>query len=1008
MARKVLEGTQYTFTPSTRTITINEYVPRERLVLITNVTANRVIYNFSDAQLRATSYTADVSGNLSSTIVVLSFDTSSMSASDKLMITIDEYADTFVPGETFRDPVDKLRVSNPQSLIDTDFEYGTQTTKWENLGVVNYRPFAYAKQSPVSDVTDINMATNSRVVTVTTSTAHNLEVGSSISVLDTYLSIANGNYIVESVTVSPAHTFTYTAASTNKTTITSIFDLNKSLIYSGGIYSNAQIGDAPTITYSGKEVTVVTTIPHGLALGNEIAVTGTTATTNAPNGSFVVSTIVSATSFKYYVQAAPTGTVVATAASVYVRPQSLFLHRPFDGGVVFTTNSLSNFQQSIRQTRRYFRYQSGKGMQISSGTVLKPNMQVDSIRHDSGTVTVQTKEAHNVSPGVEITVSGANETAYNGTFTVDSIVNYNAFTYTITSPPVLPTPASGDYSVAISGWYGCKNRLGIFDDQNGMFFEFDGQQIWVVRRSSTFQLSGKVTATYGSNVISQTDVAFPTFLSRQLNIGDYVVIRGQSYRIVDIDSDTQMVISPSYRGATTNYAVISKTTDVRWPQSEWNLDKMDGTGPSGFELDLTKMQMFYIDYTWYGAGYIRWGLRGHQGDVTYIHKIANNNVNNEAYMRSGNLPARYETNTIPMTTKLEATLSNAATTMTVTSTEEFPESGTLVVRDNNTYEYVNYASKTPTTFDGMTRAKAGNNSLPVTIAVGSSEGIVADISSLQVGMRVASADFPENTFISELLAGATPKIKFSKAALSANPTVIVAPMGASVAQNFTYSATNPIAVEYAFPDYASYISHWGTAVIMDGKFDTDRSLLFTYGQEEPTTVPAGETRSLFSIRLAPSVDNGVGAIFGAREIINRMQLITQELDVTLGGTVGNVLVTAVLNGVPTTNGVWLSSSTSEGKIATSSLAQVVDYAATATATVGGEKVAGFFVNSNSQTLNLSGLRDLGNSILGGGTEDTDSHIYPDGPDVLTINVTNLDASDSVEVLGRLTWTEAQA
>jgi hypothetical protein len=185
-------------------------------------------------------------------------------------------------------------------------------------------------------------------------------------------------------------------------------------------------------------------------------------------------------------------------------------------------------------------------------------------------------------------------------------------------------------------------------------------------------------------------------------------------------------------------------------------------------------------------------------------------------------------------------------------------------------------------------------------------------------------------------------------------------------------------------------------------------LLFTYGQEEPTTVPAGATRSLFSIRLAPSVDNGVGAIFGAREIINRMQLITQELDVTLGGTVGNVLVTAVLNGVPTTNGIWLSSSTSEGKIATSSLAQVVDYSSTATATVGGEKVAGFFVNSNSQTLNLSGLRDLGNSILGGGTEDTDSHIYPDGPDVLTINVTNLDASDSVEVLGRLTWTEAQA
>ena len=1008
MARKVLEGTQYTFTPATRTITINEYVPRERLVLITNVTANRVIYNFSDAQLRATSYTANVDGNLSSTVIVLAFDTSSMASSDKLMITIDEYFETFVPGETFRDPVDKLRVSNPQSLIDTDFEYGTQTTKWENLGVVNYRPFAYAKQAPVEGITEISMPTNSRTVTVTTSSAHGLEVGTSISILDTYLSIANGNYIVESVTTTPAHTFTYTAASTNISTITSIFDSNKTLIYSGGIYSGAQIGGAPTIVYSGNEVTVVTTIPHGLALGNEIAVVGTTATTNAPNGSFVVSTIVSATSFKYYVQNTPTGTVDASSASVYVRPQSLFLHRPFDGGVVFTTNSLSNFQQSIRQTRRYFRYQSGKGMQISSGTVLKPNMQVDSIRHDAGTVTVQTKEAHNVSPGVEITVSGANETAYNGTFNVDSVINYNAFTYKITPPPELPTPASGDYSVAISGWYGCNNRLGLFDDQNGMFFEFDGQEIYVVRRTSTFQLSGKVTVTNGSNTVTQTDAAFPTFFARQLNIGDYVVVRGQSYRIVDIDSDTSMTISPSYRGATTNYAIVSKTTDIRWPQSEWNLDRMDGSGPSGFDLDLTKMQMFYIDYTWYGAGYIRWGLRGSNGDVTYVHKIANNNVNNEAYMRSGNLPARYESNTIPMTTKLESTLANGATSMIVTSTEKFPESGTLVIRDNNAYEYVNYASKTPTTFDGLIRAKAGNAALPVTIAVGSSEGTVTDITTLQVGMRVISSAFPENTFIAELLAGATPKIRFSRAAISANPTIVAAPMGASAAQVFTYSATNPIAVEYAFPDYASYVSHWGTAVIMDGRFDTDRSLLFTYGQEEPTAVPAGETRSLFSIRLAPSVDNGVGAVFGAREIINRMQLITQELDVTLGGTTGNVLVTAVLNGVPTTNGTWFGSSTSDGKIATSSLAQIVDYSATPTETVGGEKVAGFFVNSNSQTLSLTGLRDMGNSILGGGTSNTNVNIYPDGPDVLTINVTNLDDTNAVEVLGRLTWTEAQA
>jgi hypothetical protein len=41
------------------------------------------------------------------------------------------------------DPVDKLRVSQPQALIDTDFEYGVQPTKWESINLQNYRQGAY-------------------------------------------------------------------------------------------------------------------------------------------------------------------------------------------------------------------------------------------------------------------------------------------------------------------------------------------------------------------------------------------------------------------------------------------------------------------------------------------------------------------------------------------------------------------------------------------------------------------------------------------------------------------------------------------------------------------------------------------------------------------------------------------------------------------------------------------------------------------------------------------------
>ena len=195
---------------------------------------------------------------------------------------------------------------------------------------------------------------------------------------------------------------------------------------------------------------------------------------------------------------------------------------------------------------------------------------------------------------------------------------------------------------------------------------------------------------------------------------------------------------------------------------------------------------------------------------------------------------------------------------------------------------------------------------------------------------------------------------------------------------------------------------------MDGRYDQDKSLLFTYGQSQSTTVPAGATRSLFSIRLAPSVDNSVAADFGAREIINRMQLIPQELGVTIKGTTGNVLVTAVLNGKPSEPVVWNVASGGVTGVANSSLAQIANYSGNDVQTTGGEVAAGFFVSPGSPTLSLSGLKDLGNSILGGGGETSDVQIFPDGPDVLTINVTNLDTSSSIDVVGRLTWVEAQA
>ncbi len=1000
MARKAILETGYTFTPSTNTVVIPRAIPRERLILITNVTTNTVIYNFSDNNLRATSYTiATSSAGVTTTTLVLNYSTASMSSTDKLQIIVDEYEEKFLPAEIVTDPVNKFRVSEPQALIDTDFEYGTQITKWENLAMINNRPFVFSSPVGIATINYISLPTNSRTVSVGLQAAAP-GVGTAITVQDTYLSIANGNFIVETVTGSGNTIFTYTSRASNTTSINQLLDSNKTGIFSGSTYTNAAIGGTPTFGWtSGTAIPVTTTVPHGLAIGNEVAIVGSSQV-NA-NGSYVVARINSNTQFTYYSTTAPAAN--PTGGRIFVRPQGQFLHKPFDGGVIFSSNANANFETAIRQTRRYFRYQSGKGIQVSSGTILKPNLQLDSLTSIGTTVTVQTKEQHNIQPGTVITVSGANESGYNGTFTINNITGYNTFQYTASTVPTA-TPASGSYNASVSSWYGCVNRLGIFDSQNGLFFEFDGQQLYAVRRSSTFQLSGKVTATSGINTISQTNASFPTYFSKQLDIGDFVVIRGQSYRVVDIASDTSMTISPSYRGASSDYVIMSKTTETRIPQSQWNIDKCDGTGPSGYNIDLTKMQMFYIDYSWYGAGFIRWGLRGSTGDVIYCHKLINNNVNAEAYMRSGNLPGRYESESRPPTTKISSNVAESDNYVGVASTAGFPPSGTILIRNASTYEYVNYAGIGTTSFTNVTRARSGNASLSLTGIITGQNVATATTTNLQVGQRVIGG-FPEGTFISSVGVGT---IVLSQGATSQNPTVIAAPMGTGIAgSSFTYSPADPVAVELAFPTFGPSISHWGTSVIMDGRFDDDKSLIFTFGQQTVTAVAAGASRALFSIRVAPSVDNGIAAAFGARELVNRLQLTLDSIGISIRGGTGNLLITAILNGTPSSTTNWTNAVGNVTGAVNSSLAQIANYAGGTTTVSGGETIAGFYVSSTDR-LDLTGLRDLGNSILGGGGVTSREQIYPDGPDVLTFVVTNLAASGSADVLGRLSWTEAQA
>ena len=889
--------------------------------------------------------------------------------------------------EVLTDPVDRFRVSQPQSMIDTDFEYSTQPTKWESITSINGRTFAnYKLETPIV-ITAISSTLNSRTISITTGTS--VSAGTAIFVQDATFEGANGLYIAETTGTTFTYTGQYEAPSTG-----SILNTGISLLFLGTIYTNSGITGS-SFTFTGTEITVTTAIRHHLEVGNEISIIGTSQA-NA-NGTWKVSRVTGEQTFVYHSTTAPAG--VPTGGTLYVKPAGVVLHRPFDGGVKFSSNATSPNEQLVRQTRKYFRYQSGKGIQLSTGSILKPSFSPDAISSSGTTITVNTKEAHNLQYGAEIQVSGCIEAAYNGIFLVTGVISPTQFTYTALSTPATAT-ASGLYNVAVTKWKGAVTRIGMFDEQNGLFFEFNGETLYAVKRSSTYQVSGSITVTTNTTTINAVGSEFST----QLSVGDWVVIKGGSYKITKIVSDTQAHISPAYKGPTVAAparSVLTKTIDTKYPQNQWSLDKFDGKGASGFNLDLSKMQMFYIDYSWYGAGSIRWGFRAANGTVTYGHKVINNNVNTEAYMRSGNLPARYEVNTFPPVTMITASVGAGDTSLAVKDTTYFPSAGTIKIDSGSTHEYVNYTGKTLTSFTGLTRARSGEPSLSVTIAAGAVQGTVSSTSNIQVNMRVISSAFPAGTYVAAIVNATT--LIFSKAAFIPNPTgVIVYPMGTNTSgAAFTYNVNAPISVELCAPTAAPYISHWGSSVIMDGRFDNDKAYLFTAGTTTSLSVPtAGNRFALLSIRVAPSVSSGITGAYGARELINRMQLALDSIGIYAQG---NYLVTVVINGQLSAADTWQSAGGS-------SLAQVAFHGAGRTIT-GGETVGGFYVNSGTtfgvSSYDLTNIRELGNSVLGGGGTNTNSQYYPDGPDMLTIMVQSL-VTGSSSVFGRLSWTEAQA
>jgi len=166
----------------------------------------------------------------------------------------------------FIDPVTKLRVSQPENLIDTDFEYGLQPTKWETVELINNTPSFFSKSgdTTIDGIQSVITNNGTREITVTTGLDHGLAVGIPISVTGTKSVTADGSYIINSIPNS--RTFTYLCRD-NQVGDNSIEDLYTSII-TGEFFQGSQIrvAAAEGVITDGEPIstlTVKTDSTHG-------------------------------------------------------------------------------------------------------------------------------------------------------------------------------------------------------------------------------------------------------------------------------------------------------------------------------------------------------------------------------------------------------------------------------------------------------------------------------------------------------------------------------------------------------------------------------------------------------------------------------------------------------------------------------------------------------------------------------------------------------------------------
>ena len=158
----------------------------------------------------------------------------------------------------------------------------------------------------------------------------------------------------------------------------------------------------------------------------------------------------------------------------------------------------------------------------------------------------------------------------------------------------------------------------------------------------------EVGSTAGDQIIRQTKRVQRYLPGRQNEFGTTLIFgtptTGIRRRAGMFDENDGFFFEDSGDGTYT--CVLRRNTaagvnEGRFVRADWNVDKLDGTGPSGITADPENIQHMSMEYEWYGAGMIEWNFVIDNNKFP-VHRIFHANREPDTWSSKAALPIRYE------------------------------------------------------------------------------------------------------------------------------------------------------------------------------------------------------------------------------------------------------------------------------------------------------------------------------------------------------------------------------